>query len=181
MVQPYHEKDICNTPTFFPRIGKGFGAQSKESVGDLTPQRLLADNQNYGIMKDTKVTIEKNPDGTFSAYMEEIFPDFGLAGYGDTAKEAVDDFYAAYEDTKDFLRQNGKEIPELSFSFTYDLQSFFSYFSFLNISKIGERAGISPSLMRQYVAGSAKASQRQYDKIRQAIRQISLELNTASI
>lgn len=130
---------------------------------------------------EVKVTIEKNSDGEYSAYMEEIFPDFGLAGYGATAREAIDDFFCAFVETKALLQQKGKEIPKLTFSFYYDLQSFFSYFSYLNISKVGEKSGISPSLMRQYVSGSAKASQKQYDKIRKTIRNIVCELSEASI
>lgn len=130
---------------------------------------------------EAKVIIEKSTDGTYSAYMEELFPDFGLAGYGATAKEAIDDFFIAFNDTKAYLEREGKSMPELSFTFSYDLQSFFSYFSYLNISKVGEKSGISPSLMRQYASGSAKASQKQYDKIRGAIHDIVNELSVASI
>lgn len=130
---------------------------------------------------EVKVTIEKSPDGTYSAYMEELFDDFGLAGYGNSAKEAIEDFYCSVQETKDLLEKKGKTMPELTFSFYYDLQSFFSYFSYLNISKVGEKSGISPSLMRQYASGSAKASQKQYDKIRNSIHNIVLELSTASI
>lgn len=130
---------------------------------------------------EVKVTIEKSPDGTYSAYMEELFDDFGLAGYGNSAKEAIEDFYCSVQETKELLKKKGKTMPELTFSFYYDLQSFFSYFSYLNISKVGEKSGISPSLMRQYASGSAKASQKQYDKIRNSIHNIVLELSTASI
>lgn len=130
---------------------------------------------------EVKVTIEKSPDGTYSAFMEDDIPGFGLAGYGNTAKEAIEDFFNALSETKELFKSQGKEIPNLSFKFFYDLQSFFSYFSYLNISKVGEKSGISPSLMRQYVAGVAKASQKQYDKIRVAIRDMVNELSVASI
>jgi len=128
-----------------------------------------------------KVTIEKSSDGTYSAYMEDIFEDFGLAGYGKSAREAIEDFYSSLSETKELLEKRGRIMPELSFSFSYDLQSFFSYFSYLNISKVGEKSGISPSLMRQYASGSAKASQKQYDKIRNSIHSIIHELSEASI
>lgn len=131
-------------------------------------------------MKAT-VIVEKNSDGTYSAFMEDDMPDFGLAGYGNSAKEAIDDFHAAVEDTADFLRKNGKEMPELSFSFLYDLQSFFSFFSYLNISKVGEKSGISPSLMRQYASGASKAGPKQYEKIRRTIGEMFSELSMASI
>ena len=47
----------------------------------------------------------------------------------------------------------GKEVPELEFTYKYDMQSFFDYFSFLNVTKVAELAGINPSLMRQYTSG----------------------------
>ena len=131
-------------------------------------------------MKAT-VIVEKNSDGTYSAFMEDDMPDFGLAGYGNSAKEAIDDFHAAVEETADFLRKNGKEMPELSFSFLYDLQSFFSFFSYLNISKVGEKSGISPSLVRQYASGASKAGPKQYEKIRRTIGEMVSELSMASI
>lgn len=67
---------------------------------------------------EAKVTVERNADGSYSAFMEEIFPSFGLAGYGDTSEEAIDDFYASVEDTRMALKNMGKEMPELSFSFS---------------------------------------------------------------
>lgn len=130
---------------------------------------------------EVKVTIEKNPDGTYAAFMEEDLPDFGLAGYGDSPKEALDDFFCSLRETKEFWASKGKDLPDLEFSFQYDLQSFFSYFSFLNISKVGEKAGINPSLMRQYASGSAKAGEKQYEKIRNVIHDITRELSMASI
>ena len=131
-------------------------------------------------MKAT-VIVEKNSDGTYSAFMEDDMPDFGLAGYGNSAKEAIEDVQAAVEETADFLRKNGKEMPELSFSFLYDLQAFFSFFSYLNISKVGEKSGISPSLMRQYASGASKAGPKQYEKIRRTIGEMVSELSMASI
>lgn len=128
-----------------------------------------------------KVIVEKSADGTYAAYMEEDMPNFGLAGYGDSASEAIDDFFSAVDETRLLMREEGKEMPDLSFNFVYDLKSFFSYFSYLNISKVGEKSGINSSLMRQYVSGSAKASQKQYDKIRTAIKEIAEELSVALI
>lgn len=130
---------------------------------------------------EVKVTVEKSPDGTYSVFMEDDLPDFGLAGYGQSAKEAIDDFFCSLKETEEIMTKKGKIMPELDFSFFYDLQSFFSYFSYLNISKVGEKSGISPSLMRQYASGSAKASQKQFDKIRRAINEMAKELALASI
>lgn len=125
------------------------------------------------------VLFERAKDGYYSCFMEEELPDFGLAGYGDTAEAAKADFLKSYEEIKEMLAEEGKEVPVLKFSYKYDLQSFFNYFSFLNISKIAEVAGINPSLMRQYASGVANVGEKQYDKIRIAIKKIGNELVSA--
>ena len=128
-----------------------------------------------------KVTIilEKASDGNFSCYMENNQFDFGLIGHGETATEAKNDLIAAYDELREIRLEEGKEMPDLSFEFKYDLQSFFDYFNIINMSKLAEKAGINPSLLRQYKTGSAKASQKQYDKIERSILQIGQELASA--
>lgn len=76
--------------------------------------------------------------------------------------------------------QEGKDISELEFVYKYDMQTFFNYFSFLNISKIGEMAGINSSLLRQYASGAAMAGEKQYNKIKDCINRIAHELSTAT-
>lgn len=127
------------------------------------------------------VTVEKASDGGYSCFVNDDFDGFGLAGYGDTAKEAIADLTICYQEMKELMAEEGREIPEMEFIFQYDLQSFFNYFSFLNITKVGELAKINPSLLRQYASGAAHAGQKQYDKIRNAINHIIRELSVAQI
>ena len=124
--------------------------------------------------------MEKAKDGYYSCFVEDDLPGFGLAGYGSTAEEAKADMLVSYQEMKEIMAEEGKAIPELHFVYKYDLQSFFDYFSFLNISKVAERAGISASLMRQYASGAANAGQKQYDKVRLAVSDISKELAAAT-
>ena len=42
---------------------------------------------------------------------------------------------------------------KVKFEFAYDLTAVFTETEFLNISAIAERAGVNPSLMRQYASG----------------------------
>ena len=86
----------------------------------------------------------------------------------------------AYEEIKEMQAEEGKEMPELEFIYKYDMQSFFNYFSFLNVTKVAELAGINASLMRQYTSGVTVAGQKQYDKIRVAVERISKELSAAT-
>ena len=126
------------------------------------------------------VIVEKASDGGFCCYMEDELEHFGLSGYGDTAEEAKKDLEVCYEEMKDLEAEEGREVPELEFVYKYDMQSFFNCFPFLNVSKVAERAGINPTLMRQYTCGAAKAGQKQYEKLRNAISSITTELNAAT-
>lgn len=129
-----------------------------------------------------KVTVimEKAKDGYYSCYVEDDLPGFGLSGFGETAEAAKEDMLKDYQEMKEIQAEAGEEVPELEFVYKYDMQSFFSYFSFLNVTKVAELAGINPSLMRQYTSGAANAGQKQYDKIRVAIGKISKELSAAT-
>ena len=115
-----------------------------------------------------------------SCYVEEDLPGFGLSGFGETAEAAKEDMMKAYQEIKEMQEEEGKKVPELEFTYKYDMQSFFDYFSFLNVTKVAELAGINPSLMRQYTSGVTNAGQKQYDKIRVAVERISKELSAAT-
>lgn len=130
-------------------------------------------------MKAT-VIMEKASDGFYSCFVKEDLLGFGLAGYGDTAENAKADMLSAYGEIKKMKAEKGVDIPELEFTYKYDLQSFFNYFSFLNITKVAEIAGINASLMRQYTSGVTTAGQKQYDKIRIAVERIGKELSSAT-
>ena len=64
--------------------------------------------------------------------------------------EHIADLLECYEEAKADAKESGKVFEQVRFSFKYDLVSFFDYFSFLNVSEIAKKAGINPSLMRQY-------------------------------
>jgi hypothetical protein len=107
-------------------------------------------------------------------------PGFAPAGYGDSVEKAKKDMLLSVDEMCEILKEQGRPVPTLEYVYKYDLQSFFNYFSFLNISKIGEIAGINPSLMRQYSSGTTVAGEKQYDKIRDAVKKIAHELSVAT-
>lgn len=130
--------------------------------------------------KKVTVTVEKDTDGSFACYVDEEFEHFGLAGYGDTVAEAKADLYACYNEMKELEEAEGRSMPELEYTFKYDMQSFFNNFPYLNISRVAEMANINPTLMRQYACGVAKAGEKQYDKLQKAIKNISMQLASAT-
>lgn len=59
------------------------------------------------------VLFERAKDGYYSCFMEEELPDFGLAGYGDTAEAAKADFLKIIRGNKRDVsgrRQGGSSI-----------------------------------------------------------------------
>lgn len=129
---------------------------------------------------EVSVIMEKASDSYYSCFVEQDLPGFGLAGHGETAAEAKSDMLSAYEDMKAVFAEEGKDIPVLEFTYKYDMQSFFNYFSFLNVTKIGELSGINSSLLRQYASGAAMAGEKQYEKIRSCVLNIAKELSAAT-
>lgn len=123
--------------------------------------------------------IEKNSDGKYSCSIEQRLGNYGIAGYGDTVDEAKSDMLECYDEMKEINAGRNIETPELDFLYKYDIQSFFNYFNFFNVTKIAEKAGINPSLLRQYASGVAFASEKQYQKLRLAIDGIKSDLQLA--
>lgn len=126
------------------------------------------------------VIIEMASDGGFSCYLKESLPDYALFGYGNTAQEAKSDMLESYREITDMLKEEGKDPAPLEFVYHYDMKSFFDYFNFLNVSKVAERAGINPSLMRKYTSGVAKAGEGQYMKLQKAVGFFAKELQAAA-
>ena len=126
------------------------------------------------------IVFEMARDGGCSCYMLEDVPDFGLCGFGNSPREAKADMLKAYEEIQEILVAEGKKPTELEFVYHYDMKSFFEYFDFLNVSKVAERAGINPSLMRKYTSGVANAGEGQYLKLQRAVHSIATELAAAN-
>lgn len=131
-------------------------------------------------MKKVIVTISQAPDGTYWCHTESDVYDSGLNGAGTTVAEAKADLMDCLEESKEDYVDNGGVPFEVTFSYQYDLQSFFEYFSFLNVSDIAKRAGINPSLMRQYTAGIKRAGEKTYSRLSACIESITKELQAAS-
>ncbi len=106
---------------------------------------------------NVKVIVERGIDNKYSAYMDYYELDFGLAGFGDTAKDAIADFYEAYEQEKRMSAKEDKKIPELIFDIRYDVSSFLDYFSgILSKSGLETITGINQKQLWHYSSGLRK-------------------------
>jgi len=126
------------------------------------------------------VTISRAGDGSFWCQTEEPIYDSYLSSTGSSVAEAKEDLQVCLEDALEDLREQGKEVGPVEFTYKYDMQSFFDYFSFLNISEVGRRAGINPSLMRQYATGAKIAGEKTYGKLSACMSHITEELKAAT-
>ena len=67
-------------------------------------------------------------------------------------------------------------FPAGQFEIKYDLEAFFEHYNVLNISEIGKRANINPTVMRHYKAGIKHPSKSQTQNIENAIHLLAKEL-----
>ena len=131
-------------------------------------------------MKKVLVMVSQASDGTFWCHTEKDVYGSGLNATGSTGKEAKEDLLMCLEEAKTDYEESGKTAEPVEFRYQYDLQSFFDYFSFLNVTEIAKRAGVNPSLMRQYARGIKTAGEKTYERLASCMADITKELQTAS-
>ena len=131
-------------------------------------------------MKRVLVIVAQASDGSFWCHTEDDVYGGGLNGAGLSVKDAKADLMACLEDAKADYVESGNIPYEVEFYYQYDLQSFFDYFSFLNVTEIAKRAGINPSLMRQYTRGIKNAGEKTYERLADCMADITKDLQVAS-
>lgn len=134
-------------------------------------------------MKQTvTVKVEKQPgEKNFACYVLEDTPGFFLTGFGESAKEAIEDMYIAEQELRESMEEEGKEMPELEYNFKFDIGSFFNYYSYLSVSGVAKRAGMNASLMRRYATGVSVPKGKTMRRIEECLHNIGNELETAVI
>ncbi|MBO9637006.1 MAG: hypothetical protein J7576_02465 [Siphonobacter aquaeclarae] len=98
--------------------------------------------------------------------------------------DLITDEATSFADLEEKIRKALRDfhnVENASFTYSYDLSSFFDAFDYLKISKIAERAGINTSLLRHYAAGSKTASAEQVGKIENAVHALAQELAAVSL
>ena len=126
--------------------------------------------------------IEKAPDGSYSVFVKDNIPGFGISGYGDTVDEAKKDLELSVSEMREAAAEMGRDFPDtLEIDYTYDVPSFFDGFKCLNISAFARMAGINESKLRAYKSGAASASEKTISRIMETARKIGRELSAASL
>ena len=129
--------------------------------------------------------VERTDNGYYSIACDAQIGNFCLGGYGNSVEEAKADMAAIVKEAQEeYVKEHGtlpKNLQEIKIDYKYDLQSFFNYFEWINISKFAKFAGINESKMRQYKIGAAYAGEKTKEKIMSAIHKMSADLAAASL
>ena len=132
-----------------------------------------------------KALIEKTDNGYYSITSDEQIGNYCLGGYGNSLAEAKTDFMSVVKEAQDAYVLAHGDLPDkykdISVSYQYDLQSFFDYFDWINITKFAQVAGVNESKLRLYKVGKAFAGERTRAKLQEAVKRMGAELASVTI
>lgn len=126
-----------------------------------------------------KAFIERGFNGKYGVYLDhnENRLNYGFFGEGNTAEEAVDDFYGCYEDMKKSFQEDGESFMEADFDIQYDVSSFLNYYSkILTLSGLEKVTGINQRQLGHYVQGRTQPRPETVRKIEMSLHALSVEL-----
>lgn len=136
-------------------------------------------SKKYNMAKKVVLILEYG-NGGYSCYNDAPIGKYGVIdGDGATSKEAKADFMKALEECRQAFPEDKDINQDFEFIYKYDIQAFFKEFSFLNATDIARRAGINPSLMRQYTSGVKTAGEKTYNKLNACLSNIKMDLQAA--
>ncbi|WP_051349914.1 helix-turn-helix transcriptional regulator [Dyadobacter alkalitolerans] len=125
------------------------------------------------------IIIEKG-DNELWGRIENV-PNYLPVTSGSTMDEITDNLRDLLED---FIQHEGKsnadwqnlKKSDFTFDYAYDLSAFFELFDDIKVGGLAKRAGLNPSLVRHYVAGTKFPSEQQAKKLEDAIHDLGEKL-----
>ena len=139
--------------------------------------RLLIDHfRRKGLTMKIEVIVETGKDG-FGCFMSNrsMGQKYAVTGMGKTARAAMADFCAGWEDMKGYIRESGKTVPDYEFCFVMDVGAFLNYYP-INVTSFANYIGMNASLLRQYATGIKVPKAKSLEKIRAGIEQLSNDI-----
>lgn len=130
-------------------------------------------------MKVRRLVIVERGKGkrNFSCFATEDVNNCGLAGYGATAREAMEDMKEAVGEFREMAQEKQEDFPEVEFEYRFDIGAFFDYYP-LDITAAAKYIGINASVLRQYATALRMPKQTQIDKIREGLARLSKDLGS---
>lgn len=111
----------------------------------------------------------------YSCFCPEKVGKYHLAGYGKNSREAMDDIYVTIKEFKDMAAEEGGEFPDVKLRFVFDVGAFFDYYP-LDVTATAKYIGVTPSVLRRYVAAIREPKAEQLAKIKQGIHKLTEDL-----
>lgn len=113
----------------------------------------------------------------FSCFATENVCKCLLAGYGATAREAMEDICVSAREAKEMAQERGEDFPDVEFEFRLDVGAFFDYYP-LDVTATAKYIGINPSILRQYATSLREPRQKQIDKINAGLNRLAKDLGS---
>lgn len=102
-----------------------------------------------------------------------------VLGCGSSAKAAIEDMLKGWNETTEYLKEEGEEVPALEIEYRFDVGSLFSYYDFVNIAGVAREIGLNPSVIRQYVIGTRKPSVERKKQIITGLKSLADKMQQA--
>ena len=122
--------------------------------------------------------VEKGGSKSYSCCAEKKVSNCLLAGYGKTAREAIDDFYVSYDELK---ASDGDSVPSIDVTLKFDVGSLFNFYGFLNIEGIASLSGIKASVLRQYASGVRRPNENSLHLLADGLKKASDEIRSVRL
>jgi len=129
-------------------------------------------------MKVLHATIERSEDAFF-AYINDMDGFVSGGNSYDEVKSNLMEIFKEFVDEDEEIRKKYRNGYKLRFE--VNLASFFDLVPEVNISQLAKTGGINPGLLRQYVSGTRKASEKQAERVMKAIEKLAAKLNSLSL
>ena len=127
-----------------------------------------------------KAFIERGSNGKYGIYLDhdETRLNYGIFGEGNSAEEAINDFYGCYEDMRRSFQEDGESFIEAEFGIQYDVASFLNYYSkILTLSGLEKVTGINQRQLGHYLQGRTQPRPETVRKIETSLHILSTELS----
>ena len=129
-------------------------------------------------MKTLTAIIERNEDAFF-AYINEIE---GCVAGGENYEEVKTNLEQIIREFREEDIEIGKQLEKgYNIKYEVDLESVFNLIPEVNITQLAKLIKMNPGLLRQYVSGSKKASEKQTNKVMEGIRRLTDKLKSLQI
>lgn len=104
-----------------------------------------------------------------------------VLGCGSSAKAAIEDMLKGWNETTEYLKEEGEDVPALEIEYRFDVGSLFSYYDFVNIAGVAREIGLNSSVIRQYVIGTRKPSAERKKLIITGLKSLADKMQQAAL